>query len=75
MAKLTLDIDEDLIRRARAYSQRHGMTISQLVSRFLEGLPDPDQEFSPTVQRLRGILPSSVDVEEYRAHLEEKYGR
>jgi hypothetical protein len=75
VAKVTLNIDEELIRKARAYSERHGMTISQLVSRFLKRLPDPDQEFSPIVQRLHGILPSSVDVEEYRAHLEEKHGR
>ncbi len=75
MAKLTLNIDEELIRKARAYSQHHGISISLLVSRFLERLPDREQEYSPTVQRLHGILPSSVDVEEYRAHLEEKYGR
>jgi hypothetical protein len=75
VAKLTLNIDEELIRKGRAYSQRHGISISLLVSRFLGRLPDPDQEFSPTVQRLRGILPAGADASEYRAYLEEKYGR
>jgi hypothetical protein len=73
LTKLTLSVDEELIRKAREYTRRYDTSISQLVSGFLERLPDPDQEFSPTVRRLYGILPPDADIEDYRRHLEEKY--
>ena len=73
LTKLTLSVDEELIRKAREYSRRYETSISQLVSNFLERLPEPGQEFSPTVRRLYGILPSDVDEADYRRHLEEKY--
>jgi hypothetical protein len=74
LTKLTLSVDEELVRKARDYSQRHETSISQLVSRFLERLPGPDQEYTPIVQRLRGILSPDVDVSDYHRHLEEKHG-
>lgn len=75
--KLTLSVDEALIEKAREYSQRHGTSISQLVSRFLSALPPAPEkaEYTPTVRRLLGILPPDTDIADYRRYLEEKYGR
>jgi hypothetical protein len=73
--KLTLSVDEQVIERARRYSQRHNTSISRLVSNYLALLDESDEEhrYSPTVRRLLGILPSAVSVEDYRKHLEEKH--
>lgn len=76
LRKLTLSIDEKVIKRARRYSRRHNVSISRLVTNYLAGLDEPKRGLptSRTVNRLRGILPSDASVEEYRAHLQRKYG-
>ena len=72
--KLTLSVDQEVIERARRYSTRHKTSISRLVSTYLSQLDLPaDQEFSPLVQRLRGVLPPHVSIEEYHQYLEEKH--
>lgn len=71
--KLTLSVDEKTIEKAKAYSKAHNTSISRLVGGFLEGLSDADSELTPRVKRLLGVLPSDVDVREYRQHLDEKY--
>ncbi|MEX0892493.1 MAG: DUF6364 family protein [Gemmatimonadota bacterium] len=72
--KLTLSVDEQVIERARRYSQLHNTSISRLVSTFLAQLPvEPDEE-TPIVRRLRGILPVEADVREHKGYLDEKYG-
>ena len=73
--KLTLSVDEDVIRKAKRYSRRHDTSISRLVTEFLSSLSDDEGFEAPVVSRLRGILPSTVSVEEYRDHLAEKYDR
>jgi hypothetical protein len=75
LRKLTLSIDEGVIRRARRYSRRHNVSISRLVTNYLAGLDEPARTLptSRTVNRLRGILPANVSVEEHREHLEKKY--
>jgi hypothetical protein len=76
LRKLTLSIDEKVIKRARRYSRRHNVSISRLVTNYLAGLDEPKRGLptSRTVNRLRGILPSDASVEEYQAHLQRKYG-
>ncbi len=73
--KLTLSVDEDVIRKAKRYSRRHDTSISRLVTEFLSLLSDEEGFESPVVSRLRGVLPSEVSVDEYRDHLVEKHGR
>ena len=73
--KLTLSVDEDVIRKAKRYSRRHDTSISRLVTEFLSSLSDGEGFEAPVVSRLRGVLSSDVSVEEYRDHLAEKYGR
>jgi hypothetical protein len=68
--KLTLRLDEALVRRAKAYAKRTGKPVSQLVAEYFAVLGT----LTPTVRHLKGALRgASVDVEEYRRHLEEKY--
>lgn len=72
--KLTLSVDEDVIDRARRYSQQHNTSISRLVTNYLAQLSSASGAATPIVSRLRGILPSDINLDEYKEHLEEKYG-
>ncbi len=73
LKKLTLSVDEDVIRKAKRYSQRHETSLSKLVTDFLSRLVDTEGTRTPVVSRLRGILPRDIDVDEYRRHLERKH--
>lgn len=55
--KLTLRVDEDVIKRAKEYSKKHDLSLSYLVGRYLDTLTDEEQTLMPTVKRLRGVLP------------------
>jgi uncharacterized protein DUF6364 len=84
--KLTLRLEEELIRKAKAWAQSRGISLSQAVAGFFAQLPDErgrseDRELTPWVRRLTGIAapkegPPPTDEElreEYINYLEEKY--
>ena len=78
LRKLTLSIDQTVIERARRYSERHGTSISRLVTNYLAQLEDEKRATkrdSATVRRLRGVLPPEAHIEEYHEHVERKYRR
>ena len=75
--KLILHLDEDVIRRAKIYSQEVGKPVSRLVSDYFVALTGPRESrrpFSPIVSRLRGARAGpSVDESDYRRYLPEKH--
>ena len=78
--KLTLRLDEKLVRRAKAYAKREGKSVSQIVADYFSLLKPPSGEDreaqppSPLTQSLRGSLRGAeVDEADYRRHLDEKY--
>lgn len=76
--KLTLRIDDNLIKRAKAYAKRTGKSVSQMVADYfvLLGPRAKDESFklTPTVRSLKGALRGAdVDLSDYKRHLEEKY--
>ncbi len=77
--KLTLRLDDALVRRAKKYAAQTGTSVSQLVADYFAFMgrqvekPQED-ELSPTVRSLYGVLKDSgVDESDYYRHLEEKY--
>lgn len=76
--KLTLRLDERLIRRAKRYSRQRGKSVSQLVADFFRLIEGEEEmagaEFTPRVSALVGSLRGvEVTEEEYRRHLEGKH--
>ncbi len=76
--KLTLRLDDQLIDKAKRYSDRSGKSVSQLVADFFAAIESdediPGTEISPRVRSLRGAFKRSTATEEdYRRYLEEKY--
>lgn len=76
--KLTLRLDDHLIKRAKRYSDRSGKSVSQLVSDYFALIetdePIPGTELTPRVRAMIGSLKGAVTTEDdYRRHLEEKH--
>jgi len=76
--KLTLRLDEALVRRAKAYARRSGKSVSSLVADFFALLgqrpADGRVELTPAVRSLLGALADNpVSERDYYRHLEEKH--
>jgi len=71
--KLTLSVDDAVIRKAKRFSQRHNTTVSRLVTEFLASLEDSESRAMPLVSKLTGVLSPAVTREEYREHLRRKH--
>jgi hypothetical protein len=76
--KLTLRLDDRLIKRAKRYSDRSGKSVSQLVSDYFALIeadePIPGADLTPRVRAMIGSLKGAVTTEDdYHRHLEEKH--
>ena len=81
--KLTLTIEEEVIRIAKEYAKEKGQSLSDLVENYFKLITnnrrqiEPEQ-LSPRVKRLRGIIKMDDELD-YKKILEEeltkKYGR
>ena len=72
--KLTLRLDESLIKQAKIYAKQHDKSLSQVVADYfqlltkgVEGLETPS-----ITQSLIGVI-KDVDEDDYKKHLEKKY--
>jgi len=77
-AKLTLRLDDQLIRKAKDNSSRSGKSVSQLVADYFSLIETdeeiPGTQITPRVRSLIGSLKGAgVTEEDYRRYLEEKY--
>lgn len=74
-AKLTLRLDDSLIKKARLSSQKSGKSLSRIVADYFAALDFRDKEsLPPRTRSLRGILSGSTHSEaDYKRHLEEKH--
>ena len=79
--KLTLRLDDELIRKAKRVAKDRGKSLSQIVGEFLTVLPDAssenddaESELPLIVQSLKGALKGhDVSEDAYHEYLEEKY--
>jgi hypothetical protein len=75
--KLTLRMDRELVRRAKAYARKSGKSVSAIVADFFELLDDRESRrprLTPAVRSLLGALEGAKrDEGDYRRHLERKH--
>ncbi len=76
--KLTLRLDDSLIKSAKAYSASIGKPVSKMVADYFEMIKNEKlgntYSISPTVAALKGILNKSDFSEvDYKKYLEKKY--
>lgn len=75
--KLTLRLDDQLVRAAKRHAKQAGCSVSQMVADYFAAIASADSHQStlaPKVSRLMGAIEGTgVDEADYRAYLEEKH--
>jgi hypothetical protein len=77
--KLTLRLNNDVIKRAKNWAQRHKTSLSKMIESYLNSITKQKSEnieITPMVESLSGIieLPENYDYrKEYSDHISEKY--
>ena len=78
--KLTLRLNDHVIKRAKAYARDHKISLSKLIESYLDSVTKQKDErkpiITPFVESLSGAieLPDDFDnKKEYRDHISEKY--
>jgi Family of unknown function (DUF6364) len=76
--KLTLRLDDDLIRRAKRHAAATGSSVSQVVAHYFALMDGGEAAgtvpITPRVRALTGVLSGrAVDERDYLEYLEEKY--
>ena len=71
--KLTLRLDDRLVKQAKEYAKKSGKSVSQLVAEcfsLLNARPPSKSELTPSVRSLKGALKKSkVGVQDYQKYL------
>jgi Family of unknown function (DUF6364) len=74
MPKLTLSVDEKVVREAKRYAAARSTSVSQLVERYLALLSKPaDAGKQPPVLKLLRGAARGESAEAHRRHLSRKY--
>jgi Family of unknown function (DUF6364) len=74
--KLTVRVPRHLLENAKRYARAHETTLTELISAYLQRIPSEIEvlDQAPVVRRLTGLLSPELSVDDYKKHLEEKYG-
>lgn len=74
--KLTVRVPRHLLANAKRYARAHQTTLTELISTYLAQIPSESEvlDRAPIVRRLTGLLSPNVSADDYKKHLEEKYG-
>ena len=75
--RMTVRVPRKYLDNAKRYARAHNTTLTELVTAYLQHFPLETESFdqAPVVRQLTGILSKEVSLEDYRAHLDEKYGQ
>ena len=77
MAKLTLSVDDEVIKAAKNWAKVQGLSVSQMVSVFFTAVTRSRQtpdDMPPVLRKLTGILGKEKrPIEKYHEHIERKY--
>jgi len=77
--KLTLNVDKNVIEKAKAYAKSQKISLSRLIESYLASLisqKSKDIDISPFVESLSGVIELDKDFDykqEYTDYLIEKY--
>lgn len=77
-SKLTLRLDDSLIKRAKKHAKKKGTSVSQMVADYFALIEKEDsssnQKLPPVTASLAGILKNTdIREEDYKKHLEDKF--
>ena len=74
--KLTLRMDESIVRKAKIEAKRRGKSVSRMVAEFIESIglqQNSERDLPPITASLVGILKDKeISEEDYKTRLREK---
>lgn len=72
--RLTVRLPKSDLEFAKQYAEADGITVTELIDRYLRSLRSGSGAIHPELERITGLVPSEVDaVGEYRGHVEAKH--
>ena len=74
--RLTLQMDDNIVQRAKSQAKERGKSVSQMFSEYISNLGAPEQndKLPPVTKSLMGIAEGKdISEEDYRQHLREKH--
>ncbi len=76
-AKLTLNLDKEIINEAKIYAKSNSVSLSKLIENYLNSLTKKSKEkssVSALVESLTEIIPNDYDERDgYRNYIDKKY--
>ena len=77
-SKLTLRIDDTLVKKAKLLARKKGTSVSQLFSEYISTQSDESSsnQLPPITEAMIGAIRRqkvTINEEDYQRHLEEKY--
>jgi hypothetical protein len=74
--KLTVRVPRDLLENIKRYAAQNNTTLTDLIQAYLRAIPTREPlENAPIVRRLSGTMSEAVSLQDYKKHVEEKYGK
>lgn len=74
--KLTVRVQQDLLENIKRYAAQNNTTLTDLIDTYLRHIPVQESlDNAPIVRRLSGTMSLDVSIQDYKNHLEEKYGK
>ena len=72
--KLSIRVPRGLLENAKRYAVQNNTTLTNLIKAYLRRIPaQAPLENAPIVRWLSGSLSQNVSIQDYQAHLEEKF--
>ena len=80
--KLTLRMDDNIIKQAKYFAHSHKISLSQIVSDYFKSIAlsesgEPSMKRTPVLKELTGIIKSEKSnkglTDKYKTHLADKY--
>jgi hypothetical protein len=72
--KLTLTVEEDVIKRAKHYAKNTGRSLSEIIENYLDSLTEKNTDKTPSTKlsKIIGVVKLPEDFDE-KAELDEYY--
>lgn len=72
--KFTVRVDSQALEAAKRYAKQNNITLTRLISEYLNALSHFDARETPILQEMAGSLKTDLPQEDYHTYLEQKYG-
>lgn len=72
--KLTLSIDEEIVKKAKRISKNRGKSVSKIIQEYISSLPEKEPKKTASIREISIILKEGISIPEdvkYKAFIRE----